>query len=156
MDRKIVDVCCGSKMFYFDKENPNVLFLDNREVEMTLCDGRRLTVKPDKIEDFTNLSLESNSVKVVVFDPPHMVKLGDNAWLKHKYGRLPNEWRTYLKKGFDECIRILEPFGILIFKWNEEQIKASDILDVFGQKPLIGDKRSKTHWMIFIKTQEKL
>ena len=26
MDKKIIDVCCGSRMFYFDKNNKNVLF----------------------------------------------------------------------------------------------------------------------------------
>ena len=25
---KILDACCGSKMFYFDKTNPNVTFMD--------------------------------------------------------------------------------------------------------------------------------
>ena len=25
-NRLILDPCCGSKMFWFDKENPNVLF----------------------------------------------------------------------------------------------------------------------------------
>lgn len=27
---KILDACCGSKMFYFDKTNPNVTFMDIR------------------------------------------------------------------------------------------------------------------------------
>ena len=42
MKKRIIDVCCGSKMFWFDKENEDVLFMDNRELESTLCDGRRL------------------------------------------------------------------------------------------------------------------
>ncbi len=33
----ILDACCGGKMFYFDKNDPRVLFQDIREVETTLC-----------------------------------------------------------------------------------------------------------------------
>lgn len=45
----------------------------------------------------------------------------------------------------------LEPYGLLIFKWNEDQIKLSDVLKVFGQNPLLGDQRGKTRWLVFIK-----
>ena len=27
MDKPILDACCGSRMFWFNKENPNVVFL---------------------------------------------------------------------------------------------------------------------------------
>ena len=27
---KILDVCCGSKMFWYDKQEPNTIFMDNR------------------------------------------------------------------------------------------------------------------------------
>lgn len=50
-----------------------------------------------------------------------------------------------------ECMRVLKPSGTLIFKWNEQQIKLKEVLKCFGQNPLFGDKRSKTHWLIFIK-----
>lgn len=39
-DATILDVCCGGRMFYFDKNDPRVLFQDIREESMTLCDGR--------------------------------------------------------------------------------------------------------------------
>nr|DAY57089.1 MAG TPA: Methyltransferase small domain [Caudoviricetes sp.] len=64
---------------------------------------------------------------------------------------LPPDWPAYLKQGFDECMRVLEPYGLLIFKWNEDQIKLSEILKVFSQKPLLGDQRGKTRWLVFIK-----
>lgn len=28
--KKILDACCGSRMFWFDKENPKVLYMDKR------------------------------------------------------------------------------------------------------------------------------
>lgn len=38
-----------------------------------------------------------------------------------------------------------------LFKWNEQQIKLSEILGNIKYKPLFGDKRAKTHWMVFMK-----
>lgn len=57
-------------MFYFDKENPEVLFADNRELQTTLCDGRSLLIKPDVNMDFRNMPYPDNTFKIVVFDPP--------------------------------------------------------------------------------------
>lgn len=37
--KPILDCCCGSRMFYFDKSDSNVLFTDIRELHETLCDG---------------------------------------------------------------------------------------------------------------------
>jgi hypothetical protein len=53
--KPILDVACGGKMFYFDKNDPRVLFCDNRRIKTTLCDGREFEVDPDIQADFTNL-----------------------------------------------------------------------------------------------------
>jgi hypothetical protein len=34
VSKPILDACCGSKMFWFDKQNPNVEFCDIREVPL--------------------------------------------------------------------------------------------------------------------------
>ena len=149
--KQILDVCCGSRMFWFDKENPNVIFADNREIETTVCDGRALVIKPDEKIDFRNMPYEDNSFKIVVFDPPHLRYAGTTSWLAKKYGILPKDWKTYLKTGFDECMRVLEPYGLLVFKWNENQIPFSEVMKVFKTKPLLGDKRGDTRWVIFMK-----
>ena len=149
--KKILDACCGSRMFWFDRQNPDVIFADNREIETTLCDGRSLLIKPDVHMDFRNMPFQDNSFKVVVFDPPHLIHAGTGSWLRQKYGVLPEDWPTYLKSGFDECMRVLEPSGLLVFKWNEDQISLSEVLKVFGTKPLLGDQRGKTRWLIFMK-----
>lgn len=154
--KKILDACCGSRMFWFDKNNPEVVFADNREVETTLCDGRKLVVKPDEKIDFRDMPYQDNTFKLVVFDPPHLIRAGKNSWLREKYGILPKDtWREYINLGVNECIRVLEPYGILIFKWNEEQIKVSEILSAIDRKPLFGDRRAKTHWMCFMKAEEE-
>lgn len=66
-------MCCGSRMFYFDKQDPQVLFTDIREYHDTLCDGRKLDVQPDMIADCTNLPFEDETFNMVVFDPPHLL-----------------------------------------------------------------------------------
>ena len=70
---KILDACCGSKMFWFDKENVNTVYMDNRTADTTLCDGRRLIVRPDIIEDFRKMPFENETFYLVIFDPPHLV-----------------------------------------------------------------------------------
>lgn len=154
---KILDVCCGGKMFYFDKENPLVEFCDIRKETLTLCDGRKYSVNPDIICDFTDLPHESESFDMVIFDPPHLFKGGENSWLVKKYGRLDKDFKTQLTKAFSQCFRVLKTGGTLIFKWNENDVLVSEILKCTDVKPLLGHKsgkQQKTHWIIFIKTEK--
>lgn len=139
-------------MFWFDRENENTVFMDNREFEDTLCDGRRLKVSPNIVADFRQIPFPDESFYLVVFDPPHLVRAGENSWIAKKYGKLNSEtWKNDIEQGFNECMRVLKPNGILIFKWNEEQIKLKDILATIKYKPLFGNKRAKTHWLVFMK-----
>ena len=150
--KKILDACCGSKMFWFDKENENTVFMDNRYCNDTLCDGRTLEINPDIIADFRHMPFQDESFYLVVFDPPHLLKAGENSWLAKKYGKLKlDTWKDDIRQGFNECMRILKQNGTLIFKWNEEQIKLNEILTTIEYKPLFGNKRAKTHWLVFMK-----
>lgn len=79
MTKKILDVCCGSKMFWFNKDRTDTVYMDNR---------------------------------------------------------------------------VLEANGILVFKWNEEQIKLNEILKLTDVKALFGNKRAKTHWLVFMKEEQ--
>lgn len=150
-DKYILDVCCGSKMFWFDKNNKNTVYMDNRELEDTLCDGRKLEIKPDIVADFRNIPFEDNSFYLVVFDPPHLKQIGETSYMAKKYGKLNEEWPKDLKQGFKECMRVLKTNGILIFKWNEQQIKLKEILNIIDYEPLFGNRRDKTHWLVFMK-----
>ncbi len=151
IEKQILDVCCGSRMFWFDKRNDKVIFMDNRVLHDTLCDGRKLDIEPDIIGDFRNIPFDDNTFNMVVFDPPHLLKAGENSWLAKKYGKLSETWSSDLKQGFDECMRVLKPNGTLIFKWNEQQIKLKEILKLIDYEPLLGNKRSDTHWLVFMK-----
>jgi hypothetical protein len=66
----ILDPCCGSKMFWFDPNNANVLFGDIRSESHILCDGRALQINPDIEIDFRDMPFDDGSFKLVVFDPP--------------------------------------------------------------------------------------
>lgn len=153
MEKKILDVCCGSRMFWFDKNCEEAIFLDIRSEEHIFPD-RIVKIKPDIIGDFRCLPFNDNIFKLVVFDPPHLKRAGRDSWLKAKYGILSDNWEEDLYKGFLECFRVLEPFGVLVFKWNEDQIKVSDILKLVSTPPLFGHttgRHGKTHWITFMK-----
>ena len=153
-DKIILDACCGSRMFWFDKTNPNVLFADIRNESHVLCDGRDLVIAPDIQIDFREMPFGDNTFKLVVFDPPHLIKLGSNSWMAKKYGKLNLAWEQDIKQGFDECVRVLQVGGTLIFKWNERDIKANDLIRAIGMQPLFGHKtraNSETIWMAFMK-----
>jgi hypothetical protein len=154
----ILDACCGGRQFWFDKSNPNVLFVDRREMKPTVVgsgkDARVRKCLPDKVMDFRKLDLSDNSFKLVVFDPPHLF-LGENSYMAASYGTLDKEtWREDLKQGFSECFRVLQDNGFLIFKWNESDVLLKDVLCLTPVKPLFGHpsgKAQKTHWICFMK-----
>ena len=151
----VLDPASGSRMFYFDKADERVLFGDIRRETHILCDGRALEVNPDEIMDFRELPYLDETFRVVVFDPPHLLKVGNKGWMFKKYGRLDATWREDLRAGFAECFRVLANEGVLIFKWNEDQIPVSQILALTPHKPLVGHRRvgksSDTHWITFLK-----
>ncbi len=150
--KPILDACCGSKMFWFDKENEDVLYMDNRQLNTTLCDGRMLNVNPDMVADFRDMPFDDESFYLVVFDPSHLIRAGDDSWLAKKYGKLDELWPIDIRQGFNECMRVLKKNGTLIFKWNEDQVPLSEVLEAIDYKPLFGNRRSKTHWLVFMKT----
>ncbi|MNO04449.1 hypothetical protein D3C81_2254770 [compost metagenome] len=74
--------------------------------------------------------------------------------MRAKYGLLTPDWREDIRQGFAECFRVLEPEGILIFKWNDTQVLVSELLALTDEKPLFGHKsgkREKTHWITLMK-----
>ncbi len=151
--KPILDVCCGSQMFWFNKSDPRAVFCDNRRLEETLCDGRVLRIEPDVLCDFKALPFPDESFYLVVFDPPHLKRAGPKSWQAKKYGKLPPDWREELRRGFAECFRVLRPYGTLVFKWSEVQIPLSAVLNLTPEKPLFGDRRAGCggQWVVFMK-----
>lgn len=159
-EKKILDVCCGPKGMWFDKQFENALFLDRRnEVHHLSYPSGNYTerIEPDEIGDFTDIKQPDNTFNMVVFDPPHVVRETQSGRMTLKYGRLSGEWKDMLTKGFNECFRVLKKDGFLIFKWNESNIPVKQILELTNQKPLFGHKSGKymqTHWICFMKTED--
>ena len=160
----ILDPCCGGRMWWFDKTNPAVIFGDRRHEVLTVTDrshgktdGQRvLRIEPDIVMDFRNLPFPDETFHLVAFDPPHLVRAGKKSWLAAKYGKLGGDWRSDLRAGFSECFRVLRPYGTLVFKWNETQVKISEILPLTTVAPLFGNtsgRKAGTHWIVFMKPE---
>ena len=156
-DLCILDATCGARSMWFTPTDDRVVFMDSRREERVLSDKRRLVVAPDVMGDFQALPFSDGQFTLVVFDPPHLERLGAQSYMYAKYGALLPGWREHLKAGFSEVFRVLRPGGVLVFKWSEYQIPLTDILDLAPCRPLFGHrsgKRSQTHWVIFMKDNE--
>lgn len=161
MKKEILDVTCGSRSIWFNKHHPAAIYTDGRKETFTSeYQGvkRSIVIAPDIVCDFTNLPFDSESFSLVVFDPPHLIDARHTAWLVKRYGCLEENWQQMLRDGYRECMRVLKPNGILIFKWAETQIPASAVWDAIGEKPLFGHhsgKKSKTFWACFMKLEKE-
>lgn len=160
MDKKILDVTCGARTMWFDKHHPAAVYCDNRQEEFISTwksyENCRLAIDPDIICDFTALPFDDNTFSLVVFDPPHLTSAGKTSWLVKKYGVLDENWPKILHDGFSECMRVLKPDGVLIFKWSEYNIPAEKVWNAIGEKPLFGHhsgRKSKTFWGCFMKLE---
>jgi hypothetical protein len=162
---RAIDPCCGSRMMWFDRNHPDVVFGDTRHETITVTDRshgkesgtRTLRIEPDTLMDFRALPYQDGTFKLVAFDPPHLVRAGPKSWLAAKYGKLGQDWRDDLRQGFSECFRVLDADGVLVFKWNETQVKVSEVLALTPVPPMFGQvsgRRGMTHWLVFMKPHE--
>jgi tRNA G10 N-methylase Trm11 len=149
-------------MMWKDRDNKDVVFGDCRTETITVTDRsngkqdgtRTLKIEPDTLMDFREIPFQDGTFKLVVFDPPHLHTAGPKSWLAAKYGKLSENWREDLKRGFDECFRVLESGGVLVFKWNETQVKLQEVVKLAPQQPLFGHlsgRKGLTHWLVFMK-----
>lgn len=131
---KILDMCCGSKMFWYEKHEPHTTYMDIRKATYTAKDRgkvRKIEVNPDIQADWKNIPFDDATFDLIIFNPPHLMHAGKRSWLAKKYGVLDDS------------------------EWNQDQIPFRLVLAtiaVDGYKPILGDKRSKTRWSVFIKS----
>lgn len=153
-DIRILDACCGSRMFWFDKKEPHTTYMDRREEEFEIH-KKKINVKPDIVADFRDMPFDDGTFNLVVFDPPHLKWTGQNSIMRSQYGHLDKvTWSEDLAKGFEECMRVLKIGGTLVFKWSDCQINVKEVLKSVPFKPLFGQQRGTTHWMTFMKFEE--
>lgn len=130
---KILDACCGGKMFWYEKDLDFVTFQDVRAGIKEYSGGRKIRIEPNHIGNVTDMDFGDETFDLVIFDPPHMIRAGKTSWLNIKYGKLPEE------------------NGVLIFKWNETQLKFGEVIKHSPYRPMLGDKRGLTRWTVFVK-----
>ncbi len=153
----ILDACCGGRMFWINKHHPNAIYQDIRTDILPLKDKYKInfSVEPDINGDFRNMVFKDKEFKMIIFDPPHLM-LNNTAWMAKKYGTLKGtDYKEDIKKGFEECWRVLDDFGTLIFKWNDGSIDINKIRPLFPSVPIIfnriGTKGKSTWWFVFLK-----
>ena len=139
----ILDATASYRAMWIDKKDPNAVFIDQRR-----------EVKPNIVCIWQHLPFRNGLFKTVNFDPPHMLyRVKDKpSFLTEKFGLLePETWQNDLRLAFDEFMRVLNPEGILLFKWNNNHVSVNRVLNCFPFKPKFGSQvggsrgfRSKT------------
>jgi SAM-dependent methyltransferase len=166
-DAAILDPCCGSRMMWRNKQNPNAVFGDCRHETLVVTDrshgnasGQRvLRIEPDVVMDFRAIPYPDGTFHLVAFDPPHLVRAGKKSWLASKYGILSYNWKADIRAGFSECFRVLKPNGVLVFKWNETQVKTGEVMQLTDIQPLFGHlsgRKGLTHWLVYMKPTKEV
>lgn len=146
---------------WFTKDDERAEFMDIRDEshvqKSERWNDRIIEIAPDTVGDFREMPYADESFFMVVFDPPHLSKLGSSSTVAKTYGKLLPDWRDDLRAGFSECFRVLKPGGSMIFKWCAFEIPLADVLSLTPEKPLFGNKygkREKSHWVVFIKQND--
>lgn len=70
---KILDVCCGSKMFWYDKEEPHTTYMDIRKTVYTAKDRdlvRKIEINPDIQADWKHIPFDNEIANEIghIFD----------------------------------------------------------------------------------------
>jgi hypothetical protein len=160
----MLDVTAGHRAMWNNPHDPNVIFLDQKR-----------TVKPDIVAVWQYLPFKDGSIEGGVIDPPHMLyeskgkPMGFN--FKERYGILDRvTWRKDLGAAYEELMRVLEPEGMLLVKWNDNHVSLKRFLSCFSgtpasmaslaasngvRKPGSTEPRSRTWYIIFNSQQRK-
>jgi len=138
-EKLILDATAGYRMMWENKQHPNCLYIDNRE-----------EVDPDEVQDFRNLPYPDNSFSLVVFDPPHQIRNSVHGRYEQRYGILKCEtWQSDLRRGLLECMRVLKPKGVLLFKWSTPSKRVKEVKALLPFKPLF------LHTTSYMKSRKK-
>ena len=158
MTLEVLDVTCGGRMMWDQKDYPHAVYLDKRIREPGFMGVRPgFSVEPDIQADYTKLPFSDRSFALIVFDPPHMVRKteDENSFLVMKYGTLKKDtWEDSVREGFKECWRVLKPSGTLIVKWSETSISGSAFKKLLFKQPLFETRvgtKGTTFWYCFFK-----
>lgn len=157
---EILDACCGGRMWWWDKQHPLAVYMDIREVpevpETLVKRGRVWRCTPDLVGDFRSMPFADETFRMVLFDPPHIVRDQPSGYTALHYGALHSATeQDDLRRGFSECWRVLAPGGTLIFKWAGALDR---VRQHFPAVPIVGTRYQRnsssalgTRWFVFYK-----
>lgn len=156
-DKFILDATAGFRMMWFNKHEPHTIYLDQRP-----------ECEPDIVGDFRDLKqFPDKTFRLIVFDPPHMIgkwHTMDTPIMRNFGGLVAETWQSDIRKGFSELWRVLKPFGVLLFKWNNHDIPTEKIVQLFPITPLFGQQvmqrinkhgDNRTLWFCFMKIENE-
>lgn len=151
---EILDACCGGRHWWWDKDHPLALYMDERAAPRGSVDHRpNWECRPGLIGDFRRMPFGDESFQLVLFDPPHIVRPNPSGRIVATFGALvPETEQDDLQRGFAECWRVLAPGGTLVFKWGAGSIKRVE--PHFPATPIVGTRSPRggqTRWFIFYK-----
>ena len=147
----ILDMTCGPRMTWFQKDRPDVIYCDKRQFEETKY-GQQIKVHPDVICDSRRLPFGDNTFSGAYFDPPHIVRFNNMSWMAKKYSMLFTTWKEDLKECMNEAHRVTKPGSLICVKWSEIEIPKEDLFESIGL-PCFGTrtgKNNKTWWLVYI------
>ena len=178
-DKLILDATSAFRMMWFDKEQENTVYLDKRsdeELQEAIEQfgknrGRPVFKEPWNPEnktvkgDYRKLPYPDKSFKLIIFDPPHLVGSDSPRFqMGLQFGVLKAEtWQSDISKASRELWRVLEDYGVLLFKWCDSNFDYERVLKLFPVRPLIrqvtsnkknNKRKLKTYWFAFIKFPE--
>ena len=149
----ILDMTCGGRMMWFDKSQPDTVYMDRRIIREGSKWQPGWSCIPDIRSDFTALPFKDATFDLIVFDPPH-AEIPDGSIIALHYGRLFGDSLTMVADGLAEGWRVLRPGGSLVFKWAETSYTLGEVLELFKVQPAFGHTTAKsggTKWVTFHK-----
>ena len=155
---KILDMSAGNRGVWFDKNHPDVMYVDVRsEVNPTIvADTRALPVSV------------GSGFDLVVFDPPHEKFFGANSNMSRDYGHhTAADIRDTVAKSAREAHRVTKPGALMAFKWNDHGQSFKKILGLMspwweplslsGHQTAVRTKHSsQTQWVLLRRRDETL
>jgi hypothetical protein len=140
----ILDATAGNRTMWKHKNTENIIYID---IE------KKLSCKPTIFADNTNTPFLSEIFDTIFYDPPHVIRGGEDLFFSHPdiskrvlttmglkgvvfygVGRYTTKqaFITHVYRAQKEFYRILKNGGLLWLKWNEVDISLNRILSIFA------------------------